>query len=275
MSMPTSCVILTTILTFFSSAYAQTKGPHLHPLHEHWFFSAQTEHAGTQRVFYQVCNRSDGSSALKWHGAGFGITAFAELKSNFCAFKDIYNDAQYSPKAHKVEVQGKGPGSIITWSRDRSSKYKRWVYSLIETTFTKPAGKIQHSIISLRVDIEADGSGQLRISSSGNFADVVVRFPESEVDPNSVLNLATDNVDTRSTTLAEEDSSPSKDTLDLTEGDDRNAPAMLITSKKDGNFRASFKTKDLEQLGGTIKIYGRANNRLVIINDVPMPEKPS
>jgi hypothetical protein len=271
------CKILITLISGLilspMAGAAQTPGPLLQPYQDHWFFSTEAAHAGQHRLFYQVCNRSSGNSAFRWDGAGFAVRAFSELKPDWCAFKNTYSAVKASPKPHQVKIQGKETGSVLTWSPDGEDGPFQSIYSYIETGTTGPEGFTAHSIISIEVQISADGGGTIVITSSGAFADVAIAFPAASIDPTSILDLADENVETSSTPLSE--IGPAGEENAVVVIDNPDALAILIKPSETQNFTASFKSADLRQLGGRVHIFGRIANEIVILNEVPMPKPPS
>ncbi|MEP3255945.1 MAG: hypothetical protein ABJN26_22640 [Stappiaceae bacterium] len=197
------------------------------------------------------------------------MTAFSELQSGWCAFKNTYTKETTSPKPHDVKLQGKQTGSVITWSPDNDDGPIQSIYSYIETGTNGPEGFVEHSIISIDVQIGGDGSGTLVISSSGAFADVAIAFPSSSIDPSTVLDLQSGNVETSTSSASE-----IKPETDQVVVDNPDATALLIQPTKDRNFTASFKSADLRQLGGTVHIYGRVADGLAVLNEVAMPRPP-
>jgi hypothetical protein len=261
-------------LAFFLPAmsFAQSLRPHLEEYEDHWFFSALTKHAGYPRLFYQVCNRSTGNSAFNWQGAGFGVRAFAELAPDFCAFKNTYTQYSASPKPHSVHFQGKYPGQVMTWSIDRQSGFAQAVYSSVEATVFGPDGFVEHSMISLDVRI-VDGIATLVITSSGSFSDVVIEFPESEVDALKLLDFVDGDVEVANLPLS---SLGVSEVFDLSLGDSSSTALLLTPSgsidvEQPTAFTLSLKTGTISELGGSANVFGRVGEETVIYSQVALP----
>ncbi|NHB75867.1 hypothetical protein [Rhodobacter calidifons] len=255
-----------------ASPISAQQGPELHPFHQIWFFSAPVSHEAYPRIFYQACNRSEGSTAFRWLGAGFGVAASAELPSNICAFKNTYSNASRSPKPYDVTVQGRGTGPIMTWTWDAPDSLLSQIYSYVEATISGPDGYADQSVISIGVIVNESGGAEIRISSSGVFDSLVVVFPEGLVNPNDVLNLGDTNAEISGRQLSDLTELSSPDTESLFGDQKAELQSVLIEGQASGGFSTNFKVEDLTQLGGTVVIFGRVDNDIVILNETAIPE---
>lgn len=262
-------------LMFGTTLFAQQNGPQLQPFHQLWFFSAPASHSEHPRIFYQVCNRSDGHSAFRWHGAGFGVAASAEIPPNICAFKNTYSNAPRSPKPQNVTVQGKGSGPILTWTLDSPDDVFGQIYSYIEATISGPDGFVDQSIISIEVIVDGSGAGELTISSSGAFDSVIVLFPEGSVDPNEILGLSDGNVNVSANRFSELSEISSSETQELISDQNGQLQVVLVERQESREFSGNFKFEDLTQLGGRVVFFGRIGDDIVTLSETTMPRVPS
>jgi hypothetical protein len=258
--------LLFPLFLFPHPTLAEEYGATLEPYLDHWFFSSRSDHAGFPRLFYQVCNRSDGNSAFSWEGAGFGVRAFAELPPNFCAFKNTYSHETASPKPHIVQFQGGNSGKVITWSIDRDNSWTQSVYTSIEASIFREEGTIDQSMISMEMTYTEDGA-KLIISSSGYFSDVVIDFPESEIDPTELLRLVENTVSLSSMPLGELISEDDFG-LNLVEGQ---VPALVLAGRDTRGFSAQFDVPFPWDLGTAVILIGRVNGTAVVYNQALLP----
>ncbi len=111
-----------------------------------------------------------------------------------------------------------------------------------------------------------DGA-KLIISSSGYFSDVVIDFPEAEIDPTDLLRLVENTVSISSMPLGELISEDDFG-LNLVEGQ---LPALVLAGRDTRGFSAQFDVPSPLDLGTVVILLGRVNGTAVVYNQTLLP----
>lgn len=250
-------------------ARADPGPPELHVFGDHAFFSARTDEAGDTRLFYQACNHADHPSAFRWYGAGFAVTAFAELAPGYCAFKQVYEQTPSSAKPHKVKMQGGAQSQVRTWSFDVEDVVSRFL-SYVETSVTGPDNALEQSKISVDIRMNGDGTGTMRVLTTGAFDEIVIALPDSGEDPAKGLELISGDVSVEPADLGAETASDEE----VSAVDDPQAPALAIIPKTDSGVLAEFSVSGELLAGRRAALYGRIGQRVALATEILFPRRP-
>ena len=248
----------------------------MHAYNQHWFLSAPASHGGHRRIFYQVCNHSDGKSAFRWVGAAFGVTALAQLDPYVCAYKNNYTEGEIVTAPKTVRFQGGRSGSVETWVPKSSGSLPSRIYSEMEAMVKGPDGYVALAKISILIQLEENGSAVINIVSSGEFDDVVIALPATFLDPGELSELVSLQSDEAAIKFAEfselrEDASAGGDSEILTGDIGDKVPSFRLRHLKGEPINARLFVRDLQKFGDVFVSFGRTAGQISVRNDVSLP----
>jgi hypothetical protein len=248
----------------------------MHSYNQHWFLSARGRHSGHQRIFYKACNHSDGRSAFRWEGAGFGVTAFAQLEQNFCAYKNNYTEATLDPAPETVWFQGGPSGQVMTLVPENSGNALRRAYSYVEAMVKGPEGYVALSEVSVLIELADDGSAIIAIETSGEFDAVVVALPAASLDIDGLrqlVSLDSDAIELEFSTFEELPNTTAEDISILTGNVRGDAVSFRLRHPDGGPIDARVFVQDMRKFGDVLVSFGETSGWISMRNDI-YPPKP-
>lgn len=253
--------------------------PELHSYNQHFFMSVPVRSGSYRRLFYQSCNRSESESAFYWEGAGFGVTALAQLKPDFCVYKNRYTKDQIKALPKAVKFQGGRSESVLTLVTIASEQNPIFpqVRSSIEAFVGQPGGVLSLTTMRFAVSESGDKGAVISLSGSGEFDDLVFVLPESSLKPEELREQLTPKSDPKEIEVGTFG--------EFTNGNDGNVEnvmfsgisnemiAIRLFDAEGASINADLILENMRLIGNQAVLFSRIGSQVVVRNDVNLLDR--